>query len=130
MKTSIYKSSVLFLAAIFLGLFLFLFDSSKTGNDADVQNPVRKTFSPKAGMEMKKGRGEYFLRMLRDPATGKIPEAIREKELAFARELNEKASLLDKPAAIENISWKEAGPYDVGGRTRALAVDVKNPNTI
>ena len=29
-----------------------------------------------------------------------------------------------------DLGWKEAGPIDVGGRTRALAVDVTNPNTI
>jgi hypothetical protein len=68
--------------------------------------------------------------MLRDPATGEIPRGIREKELAFAKELQEKNNLLQKNANIMDLGWKEAGPVDVGGRTRALAVDVTNPNTI
>ncbi len=124
------KKQLLFLFVIIIGSLYFILEFSSPGVEHREIQPATKTFSPKAGIEMKKGRQEYFFRMLRDPATGKIPEAIRERELAFAKELNEKASLLNKPSEIENITWKEAGPVDVGGRTRALAVDVKNPNTI
>ena len=87
------------------------------------------TSSPKAGIEAKKGRAEYFYEMLKDPATNEIPKGIRQKELAFAKELLGNQSL-NKTNDVNALSWKEAGPYDVGGRTRALAVDVKNPNTI
>jgi len=72
---------------------------------------------------------EYFQRILRDPATGKIPKGIRQKELAFAKSIQDKYSL-SKAKIINTLEWKEAGPIDVGGRTRALAVDVTNPNTI
>jgi len=78
---------------------------------------------------MEKGRGEYFFMMLRDPKTNRIPFSIRNKELEFAKKLNESNRLLNKSAAT-SLTWKEAGPNDVGGRTRALAIDVNDSNTI
>lgn len=89
---------------------------------------VKSTSSPKGTVEQKKGRAEYFFMMLRDPATNQIPGAIRQRELEFAKVLKKNAAGLGKTAQLFN--WKEAGPNDVGGRTRALAIDVTNPNTI
>lgn len=89
---------------------------------------AKSTSSPKALMEGKKARAEYFFMMLRDPATNSIPPAIRERELAYAKKLAERGLHLRKSAV--SFNWKEGGPYDVGGRTRALAIDVTNSNTI
>ena len=51
-----------------------------------------------------------------DPATGKIPAGIRSAELAFASTL---------PTATSRLSdWALRGPLSLGGRTRALALDV------
>lgn len=76
----------------------------------------------------KKARADYYFNMLRDPATNQIPEQIRYKELAFAKALSlQNAS---KSAVAPRFSWLEAGPTDVGGRTRALAVDRSNSSTI
>lgn len=64
----------------------------------------------------------------RDPATGLIPENIREKELLFARSLP--GSLQSKNSS-ENVQafgeWQSRGPWNIGGRTRAFAFDVENP---
>ncbi|MCX6152014.1 MAG: PKD domain-containing protein [Ignavibacteriales bacterium] len=76
-----------------------------------------------------KERDEYFQMLLRDPATGKIPPSIRKRELQFAKLMSEK-NKLNKVFSTQSLNWKEAGPYDVGGRTRALAVDITNSNTI
>jgi hypothetical protein len=73
----------------------------------------------------------YELELLRDPATGKIPEGILEKELAFARKMNESLgnqSARTRSAVIDD--WRPRGPYNVGGRTRALAIDIDNENII
>lgn len=73
----------------------------------------------------------YEIEMLKDPATGEIPENIREKELAFAARINERPreqSARKNARIIEN--WKARGPYNVGGRTRALALDLDNENII
>jgi hypothetical protein len=67
--------------------------------------------------------------MLRDPATQEIPAGMREKELRFARQLP-----LAKPhprhLRSQETPWTSAGPYNVGGRTRALRLDVLDENII
>ena len=90
---------------------------------------IRSISENKGSFESGNGRAEYFFRMLRDPKTNSIPASIRHKELEFAKKLNA-ASLSLKKTPLSNLNWKEAGPDDVGGRTRALAVDVTDPNTI
>ena len=92
------------------------------------QKVVRKYSEANESVEMEKGRAEYFFRMLRDPKTNRIPPSIRYKELEFAKRLTEKNKSLNKISS--NLTWNEAGPNDVGGRTRALAVDAADPNTI
>lgn len=78
----------------------------------------------------KRARAEYFERMLRDPKTKEIPANIRRLELAHAATMPKRLHGLSKSDAMPEFSWSEAGPIDVGGRTRALAVDVTNSNTI
>ena len=53
---------------------------------------------------------------------GKIPDNIRAKELEFAQTLPQNYKL--------QTNWIARGPYNVGGRTRAMAIDVTNENTI
>lgn len=74
-----------------------------------------------------KERMRYEWDMLKDPATGKIPEGIFDRELAFAKTLPEKGS----QSFIENgllrtmvaNNYIPAGPNNIGGRTRAVAYD-------
>ncbi len=91
---------------------------------------VRSVESPHASKEMKDSRWAYFKRLLRDPATGEIPADIRQKELEYARSLPHSSMALRKGMNAASVTWQEAGPNDVGGRTRALVVDVANSNTI
>ncbi len=65
----------------------------------------------------------YENRRFKDPATGILPKDIRRKELIFARTL----PLSHK---FSKSSWIHRGPYNVGGRTRALSLDVRNENII
>ncbi|MBU45985.1 MAG: hypothetical protein CMD28_01000 [Flavobacteriales bacterium] len=58
-----------------------------------------------------------------DPNTGEIPKNIRKKEMIFAK-------TLPKSTRINKTNWLHRGPYNVGGRTRALAFDVLDENTI
>ena len=60
---------------------------------------------------------------LADPATGEIPNDIRKKEMIFAK-------TLPKSAALSKANWIHRGPYNVGGRTRALAMDVNDENIL
>jgi len=60
---------------------------------------------------------------LADPATGEIPHNIRQKEMIFAKTLPVSQSL-------SKANWLHRGPYNVGGRTRALAMDVQDENIL
>ena len=95
--------------------------------------PDASTVSPQVQNEEKEksgflGRSEYFKNMLKDPETGLIPRGIRSSELNHAETLPTTDDLRFKQSS--NFDFTEIGPNDVGGRTRALAVDVSNSNII
>ncbi len=77
-------------------------------------------------------RLKWEMRRLVDPATGKLPDNIRSKELDFAKTLPTKESLQKlgklKDAAV--YTWDHRGPKFLGGRTRALGMDIRNQNII
>ena len=60
---------------------------------------------------------------LADPNNGKIPKNIREKEMMFAK-------TLPKATVMNKANWVHRGPYNVGGRTRALAMDIQDENIL
>ena len=74
-------------------------------------------------LESSKERVEWEIQRLADPNTGEIPKNIRQKELLFAKNL-------PKSKSFNKSSWLHRGPYNVGGRTRALCLDVLDENTI
>jgi len=64
---------------------------------------------------------------LADPVTGRIPSFIHGKEMAFAATLpNDLNSAFGKSSS--SLNWDFRGPWNVGGRTRAFAIDVTNEN--
>jgi len=63
------------------------------------------------------------LEMLADPATGKIPEGITFKNLEFLYHLQE-VDMSSSRKKERAITWTNRGPWNVGGRTRAFAIDV------
>jgi hypothetical protein len=79
-------------------------------------------------VEMKKDRSDYFFTLMRDPATNSIPTGIRSKELELAKTLPKRSQM--KARAATQFTWSEIGPNNIGGRTRALAVDMDDANTI
>ncbi|HAS46853.1 MAG TPA: hypothetical protein DCS93_40585 [Microscillaceae bacterium] len=72
-------------------------------------------------------RRAFERQMLVDPATGKIPENIRRKELNF---IYADPSLRKKRSNQRVRNWTAEGPSNIGGRTRALAIDRANPNVL
>lgn len=69
-------------------------------------------------------RAEWQRMRLADPATGEIPKGILFLERYFAAGI---------PRAVGERSgpvWTSRGPWNVGGRTRALAIDVNDENRI
>lgn len=88
-------------------------------------------------IKSKKARNEYFFRMLRDPATNSIPRNIRQRELNHARQLPTFRNMqlrmkTNNPGmnVAEGFDWQLAGPPAVGGRTRALGIDLRNPDIL
>jgi hypothetical protein len=82
-------------------------------------------------------RSAYEWLRLRDPNTGRIPPGIRRKELAFAEKVPTREIVRKglsragaSTAGLDEISWRQRGPYNIGGRTRALAIDAANPNVL
>ncbi len=80
-------------------------------------------------------REGYFYEVLRNPNTGVIPADIRDREINFSKKIPEgndlKQSISSKSAKAGNFSyWKSRGPFNLGGRTRALAIDRTNENVI
>ncbi|MGZ2370565.1 T9SS type A sorting domain-containing protein [Ancylomarina sp. YFZ004] len=65
--------------------------------------------------------------VLQDPSIEKIPTNFRERELKF---LSDNKNQFISRTKSQNIDLKQTGPYNVGGRTRALAIDVTDDNII
>jgi len=80
-------------------------------------------------------RDEMEFLMLRDPRTGQIPRDIRMRERRFARGLPIRGARIFRNGphgAVQSqaLVWTERGPNNVGGRTRAFAVDATAPATL
>lgn len=74
-------------------------------------------------------RQRWELRRLAGP-DGTIPDHIREKEIAFTSTLPNDHSVLrfGGPNAQSQAVWSPRGPWNVGGRTRAFAIDKLDEN--
>lgn len=88
----------------------------------DLQDPVSKM---EFGLEDRTGRLAFERLMTVDPKTGEIPPGIRTKEWVFAKQFDE-----HRPSRISALNITSAGPTNVGGRTRALALDIRNEDII
>lgn len=95
---------------------------------------LRSYSTPKAKAEiMEKGEEEarftdmrvkYEFDMVKDPVTGKIPYRIYEQELVQAKAIPEKGTNTSARLTALN-TYFPAGPNNQGGRTRAIAYDVR-----
>ena len=73
-------------------------------------------------------RKKWELERLADPRTGRIPFLMREKELAFSATLPGNSANARLSSGM--VAWQQRGPFNLGGRTRAMALDVTNENII
>jgi len=72
-------------------------------------------------------RARYKRLLLRDPATNEIPRDIGTRELAFVKNLAGKTM---EQSLTADTQWIARGPCNIGGRTKALAMDIQDENTI
>ena len=100
------------------------FTSSSAGSSGS--GNMEELIIPKDNPE---ARAAFEILRTQDPATGRIPYNIREKELEFMRIQNQRIGI---PLGAGDLlsPWVNRGPYNVGGRTRALGVDLNDENTI
>ncbi|OJJ23946.1 hypothetical protein BKI52_06235 [marine bacterium AO1-C] len=80
-----------------------------------------------------KDKSTYEFNRLKNPYTGKIPENIREKELTYVLTnptFKKKSKNKNGHQVIESFDWNQRGPFNVGGRTRAIAIDLNDENII
>ncbi len=83
-------------------------------------------------------RQEWEYNRLANPETGLIPAGIFRREQEFAAQLPQRSAReevgglapLDSPGKshLKVQGWVNRGPYNIGGRTRALAIDVTDPS--
>lgn len=97
-------------------------------NESETENPI--------------ARLEFEISQLADPTTGEIPRGIREREIAYAEStLNKAANVqpsgaggFDFGSAAAGTAaaqpFRNVGPFNVGGRTRALGIDIDDENII
>ena len=102
-------------------LFLFIISSCKL-----IPNSTDSSFEDKEKAESRfddlQGAIEYEFNMIKNPSTGKIPEGIREQELIQAQKILQN-QLTTAPSLLNAYTFE--GPNNLGGRTRALAYDVR-----
>lgn len=124
------KVFILFFLLVLSALLLFTLnnDGTKTvglKSIEKIEKPTKKSSFSSENKEDVQERIAYELARLKDPVTDKIPSNIRTKELEFAKKLPKKEDLNNSTLnkiTLEN--WTERGPINVGGRTRALAIDL------
>lgn len=94
---------------------------------------VSKKLGDAEGWEGENGQGlsDYLLERLRDPQMGRIPPGIRQAELRFAQTLpHDEDPQARSASTYPAFQWQSRGPWHVGGMTRAMAIDIDNPNII
>ncbi|MBC8145356.1 MAG: flagellar basal body rod modification protein, partial [bacterium] len=92
--------------------------------------PERAMIASDGGPENSSKRHAWEHMRLRDPATGRIPYGIRSRELAFAATLPARDASTPLAKGLAAFNYDPQGPYNIGGRTRALALDVMDERVI
>lgn len=111
---------------ILLLLLCFLLSDSEFLFNPSYSILISEEPSEIGGREDLMGRNEYLQLIYADPKTGEIPTGIRKDELRFAENhLLKTANFRTQQLQIEAL-----GPTNVGGRTRAVAFDIRNENII
>ena len=133
----------LFLSFLFIVCIAYFFSKTDPGITALVPAPpislsdvygfdINQEKSAIGTKENPQARKSYEEAMLIDPKTGQIPFDIKRNEIRFSSGIPKKGVTkrhLRKGETNEE-EWRSIGPYNKGGRTRALAKDVTDENVI
>ncbi len=77
-----------------------------------------------------KERDKYFHRLTQDPNTKEVPieSVIRSKQ--FVKEHFYNNRFKNKNGLLSSYNWNVRGPYQIGGRVRAMAYDIRDENRL
>lgn len=118
------------LAALLVGLVLAL-DPSITQPRSDAAEESQGLRQPPELEESPHAREEWEWMRLRDPATGNVPYGINRAERAYTATLPHTGTeAFGRRGMTSAEGWIARGPTNVGGRTRALAVDASDDSTL
>jgi len=100
----------------------------RTKGPGSSQKPGRIRSQAAEGTEENpRARSQYRWQLLRDPRTNMIPGDIGIRQLHLVNNL---ASRRTGEKLLGDAQWQSRGPVNIGGRTKALALDVTDENTI
>ncbi|MBH11133.1 MAG: hypothetical protein CMG74_12445 [Candidatus Marinimicrobia bacterium] len=122
--------------AFFTLIFLFILIIQNPFKIGSVEElPIYGEMTEIGDEEDPNGRWEFEWMRTRDPKTNEIPKNIRMKEINFVKNLPNRSQVSMKnvqggASSLNTLNWRKRGPYNVGGRTRALALDATNENII
>lgn len=134
------------IGTVLTGLFIFNHRSIRV-QMAIIANTLLNTFTNQLSFnrsdqteaekeaEEEQGAAEQMMMMLRDPNTGEIPPMIEYKAQQFIKMLpkSSQENLREKNQSqlqAFNLVWQSRGPWNIGGRTRGIAIDKSNENII
>ena len=110
-----------------VSMLIVLFMSFQLLSAEDNSNNISKVLKDNPSL-----RQQYDMQKLINPKTGVIPAGIKLKEQEYARTLPKKEGSFginkNDDNSIQATVWQNRGPYNIGGRTRALGIDKSNPN--
>ena len=137
MKSRRFTIFIAFIFIVFatIGYMNFNIHNSKKSNELNFTKLKSMEKDKDADREDSRGIVEmvkWQFERLKDPKTNRIPQNIRQKELAFAKTLpTSNNKLLRKGAQVFSASnWISRGPSNQGGRTKGVAVDISNENIV
>ena len=123
-----YAKHIFIFGLLALAFFYFLFENKTS------EAPVVSLISPPSAIgtpEDPQKRFNFEIRQLIDPATGFIPDNVHKKEAEFVKSIPTKEEYNTKGQfRTKALSWALAGPSNVGGRTRAVALDALDEKVI
>lgn len=124
-QLSLFSAFVIAISMLYIGINANLFlESSLVNKKTNEVKSVRSASSPHASVQTKKARTDYFRKQYLDPRTGRIPTGAGILDYKIAEQIDASAPISKVNFSID---WTEAGPNNVGGRTRAFAADISNP---
>lgn len=78
-------------------------------------------------VDSRTARAAHFLSKFRNPTSGYVPSGARAKEIAFGQVVKQQQFREFQSSSFHILS---RGPFNIGGRTRALGIDIRDDATL